>query len=39
MKYRYKMNKRSSRKYFKKTADGTHRVNFRRPIMRGGIRF
>jgi hypothetical protein len=36
-KYRYKMSKRNSRKYFTKTADRTHRMNFRLNL-RGGTR-
>jgi hypothetical protein len=35
---RSKMNKRSSKKYFKKTSDLSHAKNFKARPMRGGIR-
>ena len=35
---RYSLNKKSSRRVFRKTAGRTHRVNMRR-VARGGIRF
>jgi hypothetical protein len=39
---RFKMSKRSSKKYFRKSTDLTHKINFatrRRPgLFRGGIR-
>lgn len=38
MRFRKKVRKKVSRKYFKKTS-GTHRINVKsKPIMRGGIR-
>lgn len=35
---RRKMTKRKSRKLFAKTASRTKKKNYKRPIMRGGIR-
>ena len=35
---RRRMNKRSSKKLFRRTASRTHKKNFRSAVMRGGIR-
>jgi hypothetical protein len=35
---RRKMNKRRSKRLFRKTGSKTHKKNLRAPVMRGGIR-